>query len=35
MQDNKHGGDTQKCHINHEKNEKKTKKTINSATINK
>ena len=26
MQDNKHGGDTQKCHINHGKNEKKTKK---------
>ena len=25
MQDNKHGGDTQKCHINHGKNEKKKK----------
>ena len=23
MQDNKHGGDTQKCHINHGKNEQK------------
>ena len=34
MQDNKHGGHTQKCHINHGKNEKK-KTTINSATINK
>lgn len=34
MQDNKHGGDTQKCHINHGENEQK-KKTINSATIYK
>lgn len=34
MQDNKHGGDTQKCHINHGKNEQK-KKPINSATIYK
>lgn len=34
MQDNKHGGDTQKCHINHGKNEQK-KTTINSATIYK
>ena len=25
MQDNKHGGDTQKCHINHGENEQKKK----------
>ena len=35
MQDNKHGGDTQKCHINHGKNDKKKNKKNNKFSNNK